>query len=545
MPSTNEVLQEGRYRIDHQFPINGQGSIFDAYDTVRDTKVLVKEIVVKMNRVTTAAQQEQMQVTFANQAKVLTSIKHETLLSVHDFFSEVGRQFLVMESVDGQSLADLLAKNAGGLPFNNVIRWADEVLDGLVYLHNFKPSIIHKNIRPENIKLTSSGRVKLFAFGLADGSTTEISTASVPSYDESDISYSPLEQIWSGLDSASQRVIVDSYGEQEERSLMSPPDARSDIYSLGATLYHVLTGRKPLSALERSIEMLDGNNDPLAAPNSVNPSVPAALSTMVLKAMQIRRDDRFGSAAEMMDALRSAFSSEFTAAASAAPDAEVEAKRREAEQRVQELRAAAAERLRREKEEQAAGSQASAAGPVEAPAEILEVPATATAAPVATAPAVLSIHDTSADVPEQFAAPEEDDAEPFSYGTESRSSLSMAAIGGGLALVVVIAVGIWFALSSGSATPEPVSTQPAVQQGAVPEQPAAVDPAPVAQDQAVAPEQQAVDESTAQPAAQDPAQTAAAKKAQPTAAAKRSAADAPKAPEKKKALTVDDLINDN
>jgi eukaryotic-like serine/threonine-protein kinase len=306
MPATNEVLQDGRYKLNHQFPVNDDGIVFDAYDTVSDTKVLVKEIVVRMNRVTTPAQQEQLKTAFANQAKVLTSIHHDTLINVHDFFSETNRQFLVMEALEGRELSDLISKEGKGFAVESVVRWADQLLDGLNYLHTFEPSIIHKNIRPDNIKLTADNRVKLLAFGLADGSDTRIST-NASTGDDADISYSPLEQAWESLDSASQRVIADSYGEQEEKVLRLPLDESSDIYSLGATLYHLLTGTKPVSALERAIEILDGNADPLPMPSSINPKVPESVSKLVLTAVQVKRSERFRSAAQMRDTLRSVF----------------------------------------------------------------------------------------------------------------------------------------------------------------------------------------------------------------------------------------------
>ena len=95
MPASNELLQEGRYRINQ--PISGDGNVYEAYDTVRNIKVLVREFPVRLNAVATVSQRETIKLAFANQAKALSEIDHESLLHVQDYFSEIDRQYLVME----------------------------------------------------------------------------------------------------------------------------------------------------------------------------------------------------------------------------------------------------------------------------------------------------------------------------------------------------------------------------------------------------------------------------------------------------------------
>ncbi|MEJ7847099.1 MAG: protein kinase [Pyrinomonadaceae bacterium] len=307
MPATTELLQEGRYRINQESAIDGNTIVFEAYDTVRDANVVVKEIPLRLSKITTVSQQELMKLAFANQAKTLTEIHHDSLLHVHDFFSEDGRQYLVLESVDGDDLGVLLARNNSSFPVSDVLNWADQMLDALNYLHNFKPPVIHRNIRPEHIKLNSSGKIKLLAFGLAEGSDSKVNTSLTDdAADESDISYLPLEQFWDVLDSASQKVITNSYDENSEKVLKQPADARSDIYALGATLYHLLTAVKPMDALERSIDMMDGKDDPLRKAGDVDAAIPAEISDVLMKAMAIRREERYDSASIMRQVLRTA-----------------------------------------------------------------------------------------------------------------------------------------------------------------------------------------------------------------------------------------------
>lgn len=300
MPATKALLQEGRYRIDNEFPQDGEGCIYEAFDTASETKVIVKEIPVKLNKVATASQRESTNAAFAEQARLLTETRHASLLHVRDCFSEIGHQYLVMESIDGDDFETLLSRQAGAFPVSDVVSWAYQLLDALYYLHTNLTPIIHGNIRPENIKLNSDGKVKLAPFGFVFNGDGQNSA------DGSTIPYSPLEQIWNGLDTASQKVITNKYDESSERILKSGLDARSDIYSLGATLYHLITARVPADALERSIEIIDGQPDPLPTPAKIDPAIPIEISDLIMKAMEIKREYRFDSAAIMHQVFRTA-----------------------------------------------------------------------------------------------------------------------------------------------------------------------------------------------------------------------------------------------
>lgn len=305
MPANTELLQEGRYRVMPQAAINGL--IHEAYDTVSETNVWVKEVVIRTGKVTTLSQQESIRRAYADQAKRLCSIKHDRLIRALDYFTDLGRQYLVLEAVEGDDFATLLAKNQRPFALADVLRWADQMLDGLNYLHNFSPQIIHKNIRPRNIRLAIDGNIKLTAYGLAENGEASLTTSLGDDSPESTVlNYSPLELIWENLDAASQKVILSSYDDRSERLLKQPPDARSDIYSVSATLYHLLTAKMPVDPLERSIEILDGKPDPLKSPDAVNSGIPPEVAEVVMRGLQIKREHRYDSASIMRQVLKTA-----------------------------------------------------------------------------------------------------------------------------------------------------------------------------------------------------------------------------------------------
>jgi serine/threonine protein kinase len=302
MPAINEVLQQGRYRITQRFD---KEAGYEAYDNVLEANVFLKEIPVALDKSATAAQAENIKFKFADRAKVLTEIKHESLLQVRDFFSEADCQYLVSETVPDKDLSEYLGKDKNSLA--DVIKWTVQLLDALNYLHTLTSPIIYGDLKPQNVKLTGSGKVKLLAFGIAGNAAANMNlSAGNQTIDQAALHYSPLEQIWTGLDHASQNVIAASYDEKSEKILNQPADARSDIYALGATLYHLLTGRLPIDALERSIDILDGKPDPLPIASRLNPKVPTEISDVLMKALEIKRENRFDSALIMRQVLRTA-----------------------------------------------------------------------------------------------------------------------------------------------------------------------------------------------------------------------------------------------
>lgn len=304
---TEKTLQRERYRIVEQFESGNFTAVYAAYDNIFRANVILREFTPEIKKFS-PAQMQNRKLNFVEKARVLTGIRHDLLPRVHDYFSEADNHYLVLEMIDGSDLGKLLEKSKKPFALSDVADWSDQILDALALLHKHVPPIIHGDIKPQHIKFTEGGKIKLIAFGNIDGYQPKPNAVNDDSVSETAaLPYLPLEQIWQKLDSASQKVILHSYDEKSQKILEQPADARTDIYAVGATLYHLVTGQAPADALARTIDLIDGNADPLLPPNELNSAVPSAISDVILRAMEIRRENRFDSAVILRQVLRTSF----------------------------------------------------------------------------------------------------------------------------------------------------------------------------------------------------------------------------------------------
>jgi serine/threonine protein kinase len=271
---TPDTILQGRYRVVRQLGQGGMGAVYEALDQRLDTIVALKETLFADVR---------LRKQFEREARLLARLHHPALPRVSDHFSEAGGQFLVMQFIPGDDLSEMMNRKRGPFPSDQVLTWADQLLDALDYLHTQDPQIIHRDIKPQNLKLTPRGQIILLDFGLAKGQAGEISrvttAASIFGYTPN---YAPLEQI-QGLGT----------------------DSRSDLYSLGATLYHLMTGVKPPDALTRAAAVVNGQPDPLVPASEANPAVAREVDQVLAKAMAQNREQRYANAIEMRKALHS------------------------------------------------------------------------------------------------------------------------------------------------------------------------------------------------------------------------------------------------
>lgn len=216
---------------------------------------------------------------FQREATVLARLDHPNLPKVSDFFSEGPRDYLVMDFVPGKDLRAIMneARQKGqNLPEREVLGWAAQLADALSYLHGQEPPILHRDIKPSNLKLTPSGLIKLVDFGLVKILASEEMTVTILQGRGTAL-YTPLEQ----------------YGGDSGHT-----DVRSDIYSFGATFYHLLTNVPPVEARERFL-----HPDSLVPPRGLNANLSARTERGILWAMSLHPDERPQSINELRQSL--------------------------------------------------------------------------------------------------------------------------------------------------------------------------------------------------------------------------------------------------
>jgi eukaryotic-like serine/threonine-protein kinase len=272
----SEVLR-GRYRINRIIGQGGMGSIYLADDLrLEGRQCALKE--VEHDRSLTTEMLKQAREQFFREATVLARLDHPNLPKVSDFFSIGGRDYLVMDYVPGKDLRALMneARQKGTfLPENDVLSWANQLADALSYMHSQNPIILHRDIKPSNLKITPTGLLKLVDFGLVKILASDDVTITVLQGRGTAL-YTPLEQ----------------YGGDAGHT-----DVRSDVYSFGATLYHILTNHPPPEARELFLQP-----DKLTPLRQLNPQIDPRTERAILWAMSLHPDER----PQDVDAFRSA-----------------------------------------------------------------------------------------------------------------------------------------------------------------------------------------------------------------------------------------------
>ncbi len=266
------TIFQNRYKVVRELGRGGMGAVYEAVDQRLRRTVALKE---------TSAKTDVLKRAFEREARLLAHLNHPLIPKVSDYFSEGEEQYLVMDFIPGDDLNRMLKKQKRPFTVPQVLYWADDLLDILEYLHTHVPAIIHRDIKPANVKLDQKGKAVLLDFGLARGvagqTTLMTITKTIPGYS---MHYASLEQI------------------QGEKT-----NSRSDLYSLSATLYHLITGIHPQDALKRATALLNDENDPLPQISNVNSRVPIEVATVIMQGLAIKPSQRPESAAAMRSML--------------------------------------------------------------------------------------------------------------------------------------------------------------------------------------------------------------------------------------------------
>jgi serine/threonine protein kinase len=266
-----DTILQNRYRIVRPLGRGGMGAVYEAFDERLSRTVALKETLVETDELRRA---------FEREARLLANLRHPALPKVLDHFSEPDGLFLVMEFIPGDDLGGMIEHQGRAIPPSEVLRWAGQLMDVLEYLHTLNPPILHRDIKPSNLKLITPDQIVLLDFGLAKGTAgqmTRTAGASVLAYSPG---YSPLEQMQG-----------------------AGTDERSDLYALGATLYHLMTNVKPPDALSRAAAVVNGEPDPLLPADRINRDVQAFVSAALMRALALNIDNRPRSVREMREDL--------------------------------------------------------------------------------------------------------------------------------------------------------------------------------------------------------------------------------------------------
>jgi serine/threonine protein kinase len=267
MPLRSGSILRHRYRIEGVLGQGGMGAVYKAFDINLGVGVAVKE-----NLFTTEEYARQ----FRREATILASLRHPNLPRVTDHFVIEGEgQYLVMDFILGVDLRERLERE-GSISEDEALPWFIEISDALAYLHSRTPPILHRDIKPGNIKVMPDGRAMLVDFGLAKvvergGATTTGAKAMTPGF-------SPPEQYGTGR-----------------------TDPRTDVYSLGATIYAALTATIPEDSLERAM-----GREELTPLRKRNPEISPALARVITKSLSVDPGDRYQTIGEMALALNAA-----------------------------------------------------------------------------------------------------------------------------------------------------------------------------------------------------------------------------------------------
>jgi serine/threonine protein kinase len=275
-PIAPNTLIQNRYLIVHLIGKGGMGEVYLAVDQRLGSAIALKRTFFSDDATLGHA--------FEREARTLARLRHPVLPKVSDHFTEAGTQYLVMEHISGEDMSKRLENSQKPFPLSWVLFWADQLLDALNYLHTHEPPIIHRDIKPQNLKLTDENHIVLLDFGLSKNSVGETRATTGGSIVGYTPHYASMEQIRG-----------------------TGTDARSDIYSLAATLYQILTNTVPPDALTRADSLINGLPDPITPIDELNTEVSRAVSDVIIKGMAISQEQRYKTAREMQKALRDAY----------------------------------------------------------------------------------------------------------------------------------------------------------------------------------------------------------------------------------------------
>ncbi len=269
-PGQNVVL-DNRYKVIEKIGVGGMADVYRGYDELLGRTVAIKILHANF------ASDEGFVGRFKREAQNAGRLSHPNIVNMYDVGYDQGYHYIVMEYVEGQTLKEYIQER-GKLSVDEAVKFAVAIAEGLEHAHAM--GIVHCDIKPHNMLITKSGRLKVTDFGIARAMNSQNTMMYTNSVMGSAHYLSPEQ--------ASGKAI----------------DGSTDIYSLGVVLYEMLTGRVPYEADTPIAVALKHVKDKLIPPTRYNPSIPPLLESVVMKALQKKPADRYRSVSEMIGDLR-------------------------------------------------------------------------------------------------------------------------------------------------------------------------------------------------------------------------------------------------
>ncbi len=255
-----------RYRIIKVIGIGGMAVVFEATDLLMRRSVAVKMLKDDINNDVQAVKR------FINESKAVAMLSHPNIVNIYDVSVKDNLKYIVMELVEGITLKNYILKK-GVLSFHEIMAITEQILLALDHAH--KKGIVHRDIKPQNIMMLKNGVIKVADFGIAKLPNAETVTMT-------------------------DKAIGTVFYISPEQASGKPIDRRSDIYSLGVTMYEMATGKLPFVADSPvTVAIMQVKNKP-RPPREINPQLPIGLEQIILGAMEKSSDNRFQSAAQML-----------------------------------------------------------------------------------------------------------------------------------------------------------------------------------------------------------------------------------------------------
>ena len=262
------LLLDGRYVLEHLIGVGGMAVVYRAKDTMLNNMI----VAIKMLK-DEAACDEVVVKRFKNEGKAQYSLNHPNIVRVYDVSVKGEVKYMVMEYVYGITLKNYLVGKKGPLSFDEIMSYGIQILNALCQAH--ENLIIHRDIKPQNVMVLKNGQIKMMDFGIAKLPNTETVTVT-------------------------DKAIGTVYYMSPEQARGKKVDVRTDIYSFGAMLYELSTGKTPFNGESPCDILVKHITETPVPPRNINANVPVGLEQIILCAMSKKADDRFDTAAELL-----------------------------------------------------------------------------------------------------------------------------------------------------------------------------------------------------------------------------------------------------